>query len=502
MGNPTGIGVALRRKEDLRFLTGRGNYTADIKRPDQTAAVFVRSPHAHARIVSIDTAAARAMPGVVAVFTGEDLEGSGRRQLAVRLAGHGQRGGRHQGAGAPRAGAGQGPACRRPGRAGRCRDAHRGAQCRRSSRGGLRRAARCGRRARRAEARRARGLRRHPGQRLRRLGSGRSACDGCRVQEGGARRAHQPGEQPSGRQSDGVARGDRRVRPRPWTVHAVDQQPVSAHRQAADGQLRPQHPAAQAAGGVPRRGRRLRRQAVSLRRRGGGHLGGGPAGPAGEVGMRAQRGLPVGCPRPRSRHRGRDGAGRERQVPRPAGQDDRQHGRVPVHLRPQHSDQPVRPAARRRLHHACHLLRSEMRVHQHAAGGRLSRRRPSRSDVRPGAPGRCRGQRGGHRQSRDPPPQHDSRRCLPVPDAGDDAVRQRRSGRLPGQGSGYGRLEGLSQAQSGVGEPRQVPRHRPVHLHRGLRAGAVADRHPPGRARRPVRERDRARAPDRPRHRC
>jgi len=69
----SGIGAAIRRKEDMRFLTGSGNYVADIKRHDMTYGVLVRSPHAHALIKSIDTSAAMAMPGVVAVFTGDDL---------------------------------------------------------------------------------------------------------------------------------------------------------------------------------------------------------------------------------------------------------------------------------------------------------------------------------------------------------------------------------------------------------------------------------------------
>ena len=74
MGNATGIGVPLLRKEDKRFLTGRGNYVSDIKRPNMTVGVIVRSPHAHARIRGIDTAVAAGMPGVVAIFTGEDLK--------------------------------------------------------------------------------------------------------------------------------------------------------------------------------------------------------------------------------------------------------------------------------------------------------------------------------------------------------------------------------------------------------------------------------------------
>jgi carbon-monoxide dehydrogenase large subunit len=73
--NESVIGQAVRRKEDLRFLTGAGQFTDDVNPPKATHAVFLRSPHAHARIQAIDTARAKAAPGVVAVFTGEDLAG-------------------------------------------------------------------------------------------------------------------------------------------------------------------------------------------------------------------------------------------------------------------------------------------------------------------------------------------------------------------------------------------------------------------------------------------
>src|SRR6185437_8242829 len=69
----TGIGAAVRRKEDLRFITGQGQYTDDVIRPGETRAVFVRSPHARAKIKSIDASAAKKMPGVVAVLTGAEL---------------------------------------------------------------------------------------------------------------------------------------------------------------------------------------------------------------------------------------------------------------------------------------------------------------------------------------------------------------------------------------------------------------------------------------------
>ena len=66
------IGRRLPRVEDLRFLTGRGRYTDDVALDAQAHCVFLRPPHAHARIVRIDTSAAKAAPGVLAVLTGED----------------------------------------------------------------------------------------------------------------------------------------------------------------------------------------------------------------------------------------------------------------------------------------------------------------------------------------------------------------------------------------------------------------------------------------------
>jgi aerobic carbon-monoxide dehydrogenase large subunit len=69
----TGIGASVRRKEDRRFITGKGHYTDDVNRPGQGHAYFLRSPHAHARIKNIDCKAAAAMPGVIAVLTGAEL---------------------------------------------------------------------------------------------------------------------------------------------------------------------------------------------------------------------------------------------------------------------------------------------------------------------------------------------------------------------------------------------------------------------------------------------
>ncbi|MFM1863215.1 MAG: hypothetical protein RLZ26_1737 [Pseudomonadota bacterium] len=68
-----GIGARVKRKEDKRFITGKGRYTDDIRMENQAYAAFVRSPHAHARVTGIDRAAAEAMEGVIAVLTGPEL---------------------------------------------------------------------------------------------------------------------------------------------------------------------------------------------------------------------------------------------------------------------------------------------------------------------------------------------------------------------------------------------------------------------------------------------
>jgi carbon-monoxide dehydrogenase large subunit len=75
------VGQSVKRKEDFRFITGQGRYTDDLTKPGQTHAVFVRSPHPHARIRAVDGAAALKLPGVVSVLTGADLEADGVKGL-------------------------------------------------------------------------------------------------------------------------------------------------------------------------------------------------------------------------------------------------------------------------------------------------------------------------------------------------------------------------------------------------------------------------------------
>ena len=81
------LGARVTRLEDPALLSGRGRFVDDVKLPGVVAACFVRSPHAHAKLVSIDSKVAMIMPGVHAVFTAADLPDPMRfRLLGVHMA--------------------------------------------------------------------------------------------------------------------------------------------------------------------------------------------------------------------------------------------------------------------------------------------------------------------------------------------------------------------------------------------------------------------------------
>src|SRR5713226_4794703 len=82
-GGPTGTGIGqpVRRREDFRLLRGAGRYSDDVNLPGQAYAVMVRSPHAHALIRGIDTTAASAAPGILAVVTADDVRRDGLNPL-------------------------------------------------------------------------------------------------------------------------------------------------------------------------------------------------------------------------------------------------------------------------------------------------------------------------------------------------------------------------------------------------------------------------------------
>jgi len=86
-----GIGAAVRRKEDFRFVRGRGKYTDDINLPNQAYAAIVRSPMAHATIAGIDKTAAEAAPGVIGVLTAADFAAFGGLPCGWLVTGKGEK---------------------------------------------------------------------------------------------------------------------------------------------------------------------------------------------------------------------------------------------------------------------------------------------------------------------------------------------------------------------------------------------------------------------------
>src|SRR5215510_8522134 len=81
-----GIGAPVKRREDFRLLTGRGRYAEDWEAPGQVHAAFVRSPHAHADVVSIDAKPSLGVEGVLGVFTGRDLVADGVGPIPTLIA--------------------------------------------------------------------------------------------------------------------------------------------------------------------------------------------------------------------------------------------------------------------------------------------------------------------------------------------------------------------------------------------------------------------------------
>ena len=80
-GSQQGIGAAVTRKEDLRFITGQATYTDDINQPQQVYAAFLRSPHARAEVLTVDATQALELAGVHAVLTGKDMVADGLGDL-------------------------------------------------------------------------------------------------------------------------------------------------------------------------------------------------------------------------------------------------------------------------------------------------------------------------------------------------------------------------------------------------------------------------------------
>ena len=229
-------------------------------------------------------------------------------------------------------------------------------------------------------------------------------------------------------------------------------------------------------------------------------VGFGAGEPADQMDRGAQRELHLRRAGPRPRHPCRTGARQERQIPGAQSVDPGQSRRVPLDLRAGGADLSLRDVARRHVHHAGDLRRSEGDVHQYRAGRRLSRRRAARGLLcdrtyrrhgRAGAEDRSGGTAAAqfHRQGR-----------LSLSDAGRARLRFWRLFHHARHGLEGGGLRRLRQAARGGGETRQAARHRPRLLYRGVRRGAVGGGGRLGRACRAVRDGRGAGPPDRLHH--
>ena len=232
-----GIGARVARKEDKRFITGAGRYVDDMVVPGMKHAVFVRSPHAHAEITSIDVAAAKAMPGVIGVLDRQGAEGRRHRQHHLRLDDPFQGRLADEDGRVVAAGGRQGALCRRRGRGGGGRHQGPGARCRRGGRDRLQGTARGYRRVEgdgRRPAANPSGGGKQPDLRL---GDRQSGRDRGGVPEGRACRQARHHQQPAGAERDGAARGTRRLRQGGGPLHLLDDVAEPASRQAGDERL-------------------------------------------------------------------------------------------------------------------------------------------------------------------------------------------------------------------------------------------------------------------------
>ena len=207
------IGEAVKRKEDYRFLTGNGQYTDDITLANQSYAVFVRSPHAHAAIKSVDIGEARED-----ARRDRHLQRQGHRRqdgrAALRLAHQQPRRHADEGAAASDPGHRQGALRGRPCRHGGGRKRGAGQERGRSGGGRLRRAAAGGRPARCRQEGRPGDPRRRARQPVLQVDAGRQGQGRRRLCPGGPCHQARPGQQPADPQRHRAARGHRQLQPR------------------------------------------------------------------------------------------------------------------------------------------------------------------------------------------------------------------------------------------------------------------------------------------------
>ncbi len=408
------LGAPVKRVEDPRFITGKGRYLDDIVLQGMVHIAILRSPYAHANIRSIDTSAAKAAPGVLAVIVGADIP---YNPLPMAWPAGGASGLQNN-VNVPRVLAtdsvkwtGEGVAAVVAETPAQCQDALELIQVDWEPLPAVvdaEKATQPGAPQLHENAPEQRGLR---------VARRRQGRHRRRVRQRRGHRQAAPRQQPAHPQPDGGPRRHRLVQPGHRGVHGLDVEPDAAHPAAAADGVRDRDPGAQGPVHQPRRRRRLRHQDLLLRGHGARDVR-EQAGrrPPGEVGRGPARELRQHDPRPRPHlvHRDRRDQGGRRH--RPARQDVRQPRRAPVDHRPRHPHDALRPHPRGPVQVPQRLLRGDRRLHEHDVRRRLPRRRAPRGDLRGRTgDGPARG-RAGHRPGRDP--------ATELPAAGQLPVRQ------------------------------------------------------------------------------
>ena len=419
----TGIGAAVRRKEDQRFITGKGRYTADIERPGQAHAYFVRSPHAHARIKKIDTKAAAAMPGVLAVLTGAELSADKIGSLICGWLIHSKDGTPMKMA--PHPALATGKACHVGDAVAvelgatlyQARDAAEKVACDYEVLPAVADTAT-------AQAKGAPQIHEvAPGNTIYQWHLGDAgAVDAAFKAAKHVTRLHIVNNRlvPNAMEPR-AAIGDYDTGNDSFTLWNTSQNPHVARLViAAFVGLAPEHKLRVIAPDV---GGGFGSKIFIYSGGGGGAVGLLAGGAAGERGVRPQRSLSVRRPWPRPRHPCRDGLRRRRQNHGAARQDHRQSGRLHVDLLVVGADVSLCHAAVGPVRHPTHLLRGRRGLHQHGAGRRLSGRRTTGGDLRGRAVGRGRGARTRSRSGR--VAAQELHHPVPAPDAGDHDLRRR-----------------------------------------------------------------------------
>ena len=392
----TGIGASVKRKEDIRFITGKGHYVDDINRPGQAHAYFLRSPHAHATINKIDARrGARPSPGVVAIFTGDDIAADKVGGLICGWMIHSKDGSPMKAGAHPALAQGK---VRYVGDHVAVVIADTYAQARDAAEkivvdyGVLPAVDRHRRRRPSPASRTVHDVAPDNTVYNWHLGD-KAATDAAFAAAAHVTKLDLVNNRliPN---ADGAARGGRRLRLGHGHADALHDEPEPARRAARALGLHRPRARAQAARDRAGRRRRLRLQDLHLRRRDRLRLGGQEDRPSGQVDRRPHRGLP----RPTRTAATTSPTPNWRSTPTARSPGLRVHtianlGAYLSTFASSRADLSLRAAAVGPVRHPGHLRRGRRGLHQHRAGRRLSRRRPSGGDLRGRAPRRNRGAR-------------------------------------------------------------------------------------------------------------